>query len=208
MESTTETANSTKSASAGREERRGDYSHVRPQIQDGDVLLWRGNYATSIVFRFLTRSPYTHAAIAARWGDRLMILQAELVGIQAVPLSATVKRYNGLVDWYRIKDEYRSAVDKVLAKATGDLGRAFGIVAVIRSTWKRFLRATGIVHRRLGLSLNPKSPRARAMFCSQYVSSCFRAGGLQLTSRPDIDTLPGDIKDSDVLEFQVTIHDR
>jgi hypothetical protein len=206
MESTTETANSTEHASAGREKRRGDYSHVRPDIQDGDVLLWRGNYFTSIVFRLLTRSQYTHAAIAAWWGERLMILQAELVGIQAVPLSATVKRYNGLVDWYRIKDEHRSAVDKVLAKATKDLGRAFGIVAMIKSTWKRFLRVTGIVHRRLGFS--PPRKSSRAMFCSQYVARCFSEGGLPLTPRPDIDTLPGDIKDSDVLEFQVTIHDR
>jgi hypothetical protein len=185
------------------------YSKVRLDIHDGDVLLWRGHYAISTVFRLFTGSWYTHAAIAVWWGERLMILQAEPVGLQAVPLSSTVKRYDGLVDWYKIKDEYRNQidVDGVLTEAKKDLGLPFGTLAAFRSSWNRFLHISGIVHRRLGFPLIRSPRNRRAMFCSQYVSRCFRAGGLPLTSHPDIDTLPGDVARSDLLEFQTRIHD-
>jgi hypothetical protein len=206
MESKKGTTNTTEPAPAQ------PYTHylkVRPHIQDGDVLLWRGHYAISTVFRLATGSWYTHAAIAVWWGDRLMILQAEPVGLQAVPLSSTVKRYDGLVDWYKIKDEYRDPVKvgRVLAEAKKDLGLPFGTLAALRSSWNRFLQISGIVHRRLGFPLFRSPRNRRAMFCAQYVSRCFRAGGLHLTSHPDIDTLPGDVAHSDLLEFQTRIHD-
>ena len=206
MESKKETTNATEPAPT---QQSTHYSKVRPHIQDGDVLLWRGHYVISTVFRLATGSWYTHAAIAVWWGERLMILQAEPAGLQAVPLSNTVKRYDGLVDWYKIKDEYRNQVDmrKVLAEAKKDLGLPFGILAALSSSWNRFLHISGIVHRRLGFPLFRSPRNRRAMFCSQYVSRCFRAGGLPLTSHPDIDTLPGDVARSDRLEFQTRIHD-
>src|SRR5262249_32022887 len=37
------------------------------RIQDGDILLWRGNYSVSKAFELLTGSWYTHAAFVVHW---------------------------------------------------------------------------------------------------------------------------------------------
>jgi hypothetical protein len=185
-----------------------EYAHARPHIQDGDILLWRGRYLGSRIFRFLTDSPFSHAAIAARWDDRLLVLQAEWSGVQAVPLSRTVKHYNGLVAWYRVKEQYRKELDlkMLLYEARKDLGYRFDYAGVSRSTFSRVLRALGIVHRWGGYDLSQDSRRQRALYCSEYVERCFGRGGLPLSSRQENDTLPGDIAKSDKLVFQATLH--
>jgi hypothetical protein len=45
-----------------------------------------------------------------------------------------------------------------------------------------------------------------AMFCSQYVSHCFRMGGLPLCDHEDINTLPADIEGSKYVQYVATIH--
>ena len=45
-----------------------------------------------------------------------------------------------------------------------------------------------------------------SMFCSQYVSHCFRMGGLPLCDHEDINTLPADIESSKYVQYVATIH--
>jgi hypothetical protein len=186
---------------AGPEERQIDYATARAQIRDGDLFLFRGEYLISKLFRRVDHSYYSHAALAAWWGDRLMILQAEGPGIQAIPLSVAVGTYPGRADWYTLKREeipdFAGKLRATLAEAKSDLGLAYGF----RDLWRNIVRWA--VRVKLADPVRPRS-----MFCSEYVERCFREGGMSLTNRPDITTFPKHIASSPLASYVGTIpHD-
>lgn len=176
------------------------FAFARANIRDGDLLLWRGDYVVSKVFEWLTDSYYSHAAIAAHWGDELMLLQAEAVGIQAVPLHVTVAKYPGRVDWYPLRSEIRRTIDlaPVLHEAKRCLGWEFGYLEVLRA----------IGYRVLGIHNPYDAKHPHAMFCSEYVSTCFRKAGVVFKENTDdADTFPQDIANArTIVEFAGTIH--
>jgi hypothetical protein len=177
------------------------YKDVRPQVKDCDVFLFRGTYLISKLFEKVDFSYYSHAALSAWWGDRLMILQAEGPGIQAVPMSVAVGSYPGRVDWYRLEPssfpDGAAHLAGVLTEAKADLGLAYGFVDLLKNIWH------GIAKIKLA---DPSYPRA--MFCSEYVERCFRVAGMSLTGKPDITTFPKDIAASTHLAYMATIpHD-
>jgi len=173
------------------------YLDIRDRIQDGDLFLWRGQYKSSEIFEDLTRAFYSHAAIAARWHDRWMVLQAE-AHVETVPLSYAIATYPGRVDWYRLKREvipnHQEVVGGTLAEAKADLGLPFGAVDLLKSLWARFTR-----------KFLPNARVAKALFCSEYVHRCFRTGGLDLTGKSDIDTMPQDIANCRYIEYVATV---
>ncbi len=173
------------------------YIDIRDRIQDGDLFLWRGQFKSSELFEDLTNAFYSHAAIAAKWHDRLMVLQAE-AHVEAVPLSYAIATYPGRVDWYRLRreriDGHEQIVARTLAEAKSDLGLPFGAIDLIRSLWGRLTR-----------TILPNARVAKAMFCSEYVHRCFRAGGLDLTGKSDIDTMPQDIANCGYIEYLATV---
>ena len=177
------------------------FRDIRMQIQDGDLFLFRGNFRSSKIFEWLTHSYYSHATIVSWWGDRLMILQAEGPGIQAIPLSVAIATYPGRADWYRLRREdypdSEATLKTVLLEAKSDLGLPFGILDL----FKRLFRWLKVVK----LS-DPVSPKG--MFCSEYVERCFRIGGMPLRDAKDIATLPQQIAESPHIEYVATIiHD-
>jgi hypothetical protein len=182
-------------------ERLQPYREVRDRVEDGDIFLFRGQYLISKLFEKVDHSYYSHAALAAWWGGRLMILQAEGPGIQAIPLSVAVGTYPGRADWYKLKKESfpdgERSLAAVLTEAKSDLGLSYGFGDLLRNIW-HFIAKVKLA--------DPSWPRA--MFCSEYVERCFREGGISLTGRPDITTFPKDIAVSPHLEYMATIpHD-
>ena len=177
------------------------YDEIRDQIQDGDVILFCGTIFLSRVIERVSHGDYSHCAIAANWGERKMILQAELVGgVQAVPMSVAVGTYKGRVDWYKIAPEARAKLDiaALLTEARADLGLAYAR--------KELLRAAG--HFLFGAKLPSDPNDPNALFCSQYVERCFRRAGLSLCKDTDGGTSPSEIATSDVLQYRGTIaHD-
>ena len=186
---------------AGPEERQIDYATARPQVRDGDLFLFRGEFLISKLFRRVDHSYYSHAALSAWWGDRLMILQAEGPGIQAIPLSVAVGTYPGRADWYTLKreeiPEFPARLQAALAEAKSDLGLAYGF----GDLWRNIVR--------WAVKVKLADPvRPRAMFCSEYVERCFREAGMSLTNRPDITTFPKHIAASPLASYVGTIpHD-
>jgi hypothetical protein len=177
------------------------YADAHGRIRDGDLFLFRGEYLISKLFRRADRSYYSHAALSAWWGHRLMILQAEGTGIQAIPLSVAIGTYPGRADWYTLKREQVTDFDlklgRALREAKSDLGLAYGYLDLLRNI------ARWAVHVRLA---DPTRPRA--MFCSEYVERCFREAGMSLTNRPDIVTFPKHIAASPLVSYVGTIpHD-
>jgi hypothetical protein len=182
-------------------ERLQTYDEVRDRVEDGDVFLFRGRYLISELFERVDFSYYSHAALAAWWGDRLMILQAEGPGIQAIPMSVAVGSYPGRVDWYKLrKEDFPDSATRLaglLREAKSDLGLEYGFGDLLRNIWHWISKV------KLADPIKP-----RAMFCSEYVERCFREAGMSLTGKPDITTFPKDVAASPHLAYQATIpHD-
>lgn len=177
------------------------YADVREQVQDIDIFMFRGDYKTSKLFRLVDKSYYSHAALSLWWRNRLMILQAEGPGIQAVPMSVAIGTYPGRADWYRLKrgevPDFDNKVMRIAQEAKADLGLPYGYIDLLRNLWRW---ATHVKLR------DPVMPHG--MYCSEYVERCFRIGGLPLSDRPDVITMPKHIAESPLIEYQATIpHD-
>ncbi len=177
------------------------YNDVRSQVDDGDVILFRGTILLSRIIERVSHGDYSHCALAANWGERKMVLQAELVGgVQAVPMSVAVGTYKGRVDWFRIAPSHRARLDiaSLMAEARADLGLGYAKEGMLKAA-EHFLFGAHI-------SEDPNDPRA--LFCSQYVERCFRKAGLSLSKDADAATSPTQISASTALEYMGTfVHD-
>ncbi len=177
------------------------YAEVRDEMRDGDVVLFRGSVLASRIIQRISGGRYSHSALVLDWGGRWMILQAELIeGVQTVPLSVAVARYHGEVDFYPLTPEARAKVDlsKLARTARSALGLRYAKLDLLR------VAAHLLFH--LGLPRYRRDPEA--LFCSQYVSRCFRIAGLDLAPQSDVGTSPEQIASSHWLRYAGTIpHD-
>ena len=87
------------------ESRMVKYAQARDQIKNGDVLMYKGRGLVSSVIRWVTHSPYSHAALAAWWNQRLMVMEAKGQGVIVNPTSRSIRHYRGDVEWFSCKDE-------------------------------------------------------------------------------------------------------
>ena len=177
------------------------YEEIRGDIRDGDIFLLRGAYLSSRLFERTTHGAYSHATIAMWWGDRLMLLQAEAAGVEAVPLSYAIGIYEGRCDWYSLRREAIPDFDlkftAVAARAKAYLGIKYGYLNLFKKLFKRAL----------GIHLHETKPDD-GMFCSQFVAEAFKNGGMALVPRDAIDTFPADIAFSTIIEYRKTVaHD-
>jgi hypothetical protein len=167
---------------------------ARDQVKDCDIIICSGRYLISRIFEWITNGRYSHAAIAVHWGDKLMLCQAEAVGVQAVPLWDAAKKYNGRCYWYRLKGDFPDKLheQRILDSAKSDLGLEYGYWTIIRE----------MLYRYFGFSKPNQSGKPTTFFCSQYVAACFRSGGIVFApGKSDSEVLPGDISDSPRVEF-------
>lgn len=169
------------------------YDDARMQIQDGDVLMYRGLSLVSRIIRWTTGSPYSHAGLAVWWNGRLMVLEAVGKGVVVTPLSANVRSYHGDVEWFAsveaITAEERQRLVDVAQK---ELGKEY-------ATWKAVLLG---IRRLLGAGIDRRDAvrRERKLFCSLYVASVYNAIGRDLTKGvSDSFTSPADIARSPLL---------
>ena len=186
----------------GPDEEPVQYTEVRDHIRDADIFLFRGSYLISKIFERVDHSFYSHAAMVGWWHDRLMILQAEGVGVQSIPLSVAIASYPGRVDWYRLKREAipdaEAKIIAIMEHARSELGLMYGFGPLLRDIWHA-------LYRRFRLK-DPKTPGA--MFCSEFVEYCFKSAGLPLSQLHFIETMPKHIAASPHLEYMATIqHD-
>ncbi len=183
----------------GPDEKPLDYSEVHNEIKDCDVFMFRGQYLISKLFEEADKSFYSHASFVGWWGDRLMILQAEGVGVQAIPLSVAIASYPGRVDWYRLKREEipdcEAKVQAIMATARSQLGLMYGFGPLLGNILHWFYSTF-----KLSDARQPDS-----MFCSQFVEYCFSSAGLPLSKLLTIETMPKHIARSPHLEYMATI---
>ena len=177
------------------------YKDVRAAIQTGDILLFQGQSPISRLIRWGSQSAYSHAGFAAWWDDRLVVFQASGRGAEVLPASSAVDAYDGQVDWYALADDHRTRVNAqhLVTHAVTLLGRSYakaGLVQLMtRMLWGRFR----------GLP-DPKTC-PDSVFCSQYVSYCYRSAGLDLVEGTDDgSTSPGDLAASPLLVRRGVLH--
>lgn len=166
------------------------YQALRRHIRTGDLLLFRGDYALSHVIEELSDSPYSHVAILARWKDRVVAFQADTRGVEVLPVSKMVCRYNGKVDWWSRAAGFGDDAfeDTLLDTALTLLGTRYGYWPLIKLGFRMLL----------GRALSPSDAHATpdSLFCSQFVSQCYRVasdGKLDVNpSLNDASTSPAD----------------
>jgi hypothetical protein len=180
-----------------------DYQQVRERgIRTGDILLFSGAYFLSGVIEWTTHCPYSHVAVLGWWKDRLVAFQSDSRGVEVLPASTMVCRYNGKVDWWSLDEARRPAFDedKFLDTALTLLGIKFGHATLLGL----FVRM--MLHWPLGRADDNRPPSS--MFCSQFVSCCFRNALTDLDPTVnDASTSPADIMRSGFFRKRYRLYD-
>ncbi|MGA9524410.1 MAG: hypothetical protein WBV82_23345 [Myxococcaceae bacterium] len=177
------------------------YGEARSSIRTGDVLLFQGTTFVSRFIRWGSNSPYSHAGIALWAHERLMVVQSASRGVEILPASTAVKKYDGQVDWWQPAGAAREQLrlPALVDAAFDELGKPFAVRPLLALVARMFRRKD---------HGNPDlTGRAPGYFCSQLVSRCYRRGGVDLVpGKADHDTSPGDLSRSDLLVFSGVLH--
>lgn len=179
---------------------RARYGEVRSQIRTGDILLFQGKTVLSRFIRWGSDSTYSHVGMAAWWGPRLVVFQSAGRGVEMLPVSAAVDEYDGRVDWWPLVPPYDEQLDRnrLVDVAITELGKPYATVGLAKLVWRM------VIGRFRGIP-DPKAD-PEAMFCSQYVSYCYRSAGLDLRpNTPDMCTSPADLARSGRLELRAVL---
>lgn len=134
------------------------YRDLRPWIDTGDIILWKGNSVISRLIRLF--SVYSHASLVVRMndfvGDKVCTIEAEWPRMNPARLSDELRMYNGraylyktTIDGAQREDMKSFAMQKLFEGIQYDVG---GVL----------LNLLGIV------SLN-----AAKYYCSEFVTDCY-----------------------------------
>lgn len=169
------------------------YAAVRTTLRDGTVLLFRGRGIFSRLIQATGRAPYSHAAMLAWWGTRLMVVESrEGSGCRAIPLS-TVLREGHEVDAFEVSgisplgDERAVAVGEAIAW----LSTRYGWRTIVRIGAAKLLAPLawiapiGAIRRAWAQPLRDRAGAPTAgLICSELVARAWEAAGVRLV--PDI----------------------
>jgi hypothetical protein len=174
---------------------RAEYQKIRNDIQTGDILLFRGRHPLSKVIEKISGAPYSHVAFLTKWDGRIIAMQADLRGVEVIPASLLVCRYEGCVEWWRLGAAARGRFDgrDFLNRALTLVGIKYGYLALL---WLG-------IRMMLGLSVYRKFSRLRpsTLFCSQFVSYCYMNEGIEISAKAGVDgTSPADFAASGFFE--------
>jgi hypothetical protein len=177
------------------------YTDVRQDIKQGDILLYKGRTFVSWAIKFFTRSEYSHAGIAAKWNDRLMVMEAIRKGVIVNPLRRSVARYKGSVEWWSLKEEEEindGTRDEMIRFAQEELGKDFAFLGL-------FLFAL-VISFVIPLGKKDRFRREKRLFCSLYVAEIYHKIGKDLKrNAADRFTSPADIANSPLLRYRYTL---
>jgi hypothetical protein len=174
---------------------RADYQSIRQDIQTGDILLFRGRHPLSKVIEKISGAPYSHVAFLTKWDGRIIAMQADLRGVEVIPASMLVCRYEGSVEWWRLAAAKRAAFDSrdFLNRALTLIGIKYGYLPLL---WLGIKMMLGLsVYRKLS-HLRPST-----LFCSQFVSYCYMNEGIEISAKAGVDgASPSDFPASGLFE--------
>jgi hypothetical protein len=122
-------------------------------------------------------------------------MQSDLRGVEVIPASMLVCRYEGKVEWWRLAPSKRHALDArdFLNRALSLIGIKYGYLSLI---WVA-------IRMMLGLSVYRKFSHVRpsSLFCSSFVSYCYMNEGIAISAKAGVDgTSPADFALSGIFE--------
>lgn len=171
------------------------YQQIRHEIQTGDILLFRGSHWLSKVIERISGSPYSHVAFLTKWDGRIIAMQSDLRGVEVIPASMLVCRYEGQVEWWRLGEEHRSKLD-----SRDFLNRALTLIGIKYG----YLSLLGVAARMLlGLSVYKRFSHVRpsSLFCSSFVSYCYMNEDIVISAKAGVDgASPADFAQSGIFE--------
>jgi hypothetical protein len=152
---------------------------ARPQISDGDLLLFRRHGLIAIA----GRGEHSHAAKAAWWGDDIFCLEVrEWHGGRAVTLESQVKKFPARIDVYHTNPanrwpEYDRTRSTQLMRRLA--GCDYGYAAVLTAAMLHLPFVRMAVRAETEDDADPAShgARRRPPFCSQACAMTDRVGG-------------------------------
>ena len=181
-----------------------EYQHVRSLIHNGDLLLCRASQdPAGLAIAAAGRSAYSHAAIAARWGNTLMVLEMSYMGGRAVTLSTQVRRYPGRWDVYQTNPEHLREFDrgKMVESMIRATGTPYGWANFFRLAWRKLPLVRFCVR-----PISDDKLNGSPLICSQAVSrACRLAGYDPVPELPDSLTEPGDLARSPFFHYRFTL---
>lgn len=197
---------------------------IQPMFPQASVLLWRwkpiGGYPVDwsprgvrrrITNRLIAgggRGPYCHASLLDTSACQAEFFEVtQFLGGRRLPLSEAVSRYPGVIDVFAPQPRVATAVgciwdpEQAIREARGIIRSRYGWGRVLwtslRHTWAgRYLMRPDIV------DTNGHGPP----FCSDFVSACLRAGGMDpVPNCADGMTEPNDLMRSHFLRYLCTL---
>jgi hypothetical protein len=163
------------------------YQEIRDRIQTGDILLFSGRRWLSHVIEGISHSRYSHVAFLTRWEGRIIAMQADLRGVEVIPASMLVCRYEGNVEWWRLGEAHRLRFNgrDFLDRALTLIGIKYGYLSLL---WLGLRMLLGLSVYRKFSHLRPST-----LYCSQFVSYCYKNEGLDINAKAGVDgTSPSD----------------
>ncbi len=150
-----------------------EYTQNRSKIKDGDVLMYKGRSLASRIIQLVTRSKYSHAGLAARWNERLMVLEAVGKGVVVTPISRNISSYYGTVEWFTCVEEIPSSQRlEMIRFAQRELGKEYAL-------GRALLLGIRVLFQR-NLESRDKLRREKHLFCSLYVAASYNSIGRDL----------------------------
>ncbi len=173
---------------------------VRQEIKDGDILLYSGRNIVSLLIRVFTWSRYSHAGIAVHWNNRLMAMESIWPMVIVNPLSLSLQRYKGGVDWCsctkEILDDKRLEMVKF---AQQQLGLHYSLPKLLSFLLMVFFKRRTTERDRL-------KRYETEVTCSEYVARIYNSIGLDLMKhKADRFTTPKNIAESPLLGKKQTL---
>jgi len=180
--------------------RRAHYDQVREQIQTGDLVFFRGRGPLSRLIRKLSGCVYSHVGITW-WEGHLVVFHARLpIGVEVLPARRLVWRYDGQVDWWTLRLEHANRLDRgrLLSVAIAELGKSYSFRGLVGAGLR-------LLAGRISGRCDPVG-LPETYFCSQFVSACFRGGGVDLApDEADACTSPGSIVRAGQVEMRAVL---
>lgn len=176
------------------------YLQHRNDMQDGDVLMFKGQSWLSKIIKWRTQSDYSHAGIVVWWNDRLMVLEAIGQGVLARPISYNLNHYSGDIEYFRPSREIATETRTLMAQfAQAQLGKKYASRRLVGFFFKLLFNRP--------MQSHDNESAAGRYFCSEYVADIYAKHGLDLDiERSSGYTSPDRLATAEGLTFVATLN--
>lgn len=138
-----------------------DYYNIRKDLQDGDMILYRGSGLLAKSIQYFDSAFYNHIGVVKKIGSRLFTVDMWTHGIEFIPLS---RRMDGYKDF---------CVARIKGKSSSDFSLAIDILIekIERDTnYDYFLLPRIALYKKTGIDLVGMGKRNR-FICSELAQS-------------------------------------